>query len=100
MVGKKNKEDTFIYIRNLKSNTSIDHSNIVKTRREYYEQLYAYKFDNLDEFTNVYKVQKHHLEEINNLNHLFIKENEFIVKNILIMKIPHPNNFTGNSTKY
>lgn len=93
MVGEKNKEDTFTYIRNLKSSTSVDHSNIVKTRKAYYEQLYAYKFDNLDVFTDVYKVQKHLLEEITWI--IYSLKKEFIVKNILIIKIPHLNNFTG-----
>lgn len=50
------------------------------------------KLDELDKFLERHKLQKHLQEEIYYLN---ILKSEFIVKNILIMKIPHPDNFTA-----
>lgn len=49
-------------MRNLKSNSSIDYSNIENTIGAYYEKLYAYKFDYFDEIDKFFerqKLQKH-----------------------------------------
>ena len=55
-----------------------------KTMREYYEQLYANKFDNLEEmgkFLEPYNLPKLNQEEIDQLNRLITKnEIEDVIK--------------------
>ena len=50
---KKRREKTQINkIRNEKGEVTMDATEIQKTMRQYYEQLYANKFDNLEEMDN------------------------------------------------
>ena len=58
-------------IRNEKGEITMDTTEIQKTMREYYEQLYANKFDNLEEMDNfleTYSLPKLNQEEIDQLN--------------------------------
>lgn len=58
-------------MKNEKGEVTTDITEIQKTRREYYEQLYANKFDNLekmDKFLETYSPPKVNLEEIDQLN--------------------------------
>ena len=52
--------------------------------REYYEQLYANKFDNLEEmdnFVETYSLPKLNQEEIDQLNRPITRnENEYVIK--------------------
>ena len=56
------------------------------TIKEYYEQLYANKFDNLekmDNFIETYSLQKLNQEEINQLNrHITRNEIEHVIKTL------------------
>ena len=72
---------------------------IQKTRREYYEQLYANKLDNLEEMDNFlesYSLPKLNQEEIDQLN-IPITRNEikYVIKTIPTNKSPGPDGFTG-----
>ena len=62
--------------------------------RDYYQQLYANKMDNLeemDEFLEKYNIPKLNLEEIENLNRpITSMEMETVVKNLPINKSPGP----------
>ena len=70
--GSPRGERTLINkIRNEKGEISTNTTETQKTIREYYEQLYANKFDNLEEmdtFLETYSPPKVNQEEINNLN--------------------------------
>ena len=44
----RKKEKNYVTIRNERGNITMDPMEIKKTIKEYYEQLYAHKFDNLD----------------------------------------------------
>ena len=57
-------------IRNEKGNITMNTTEIQKNIREYYEQSYANKFDNLeemDEFLETYSPPKFNQEETDNL---------------------------------
>ena len=70
-----------------------------KTIREYYEQLYTNKFDNLEEMDNcleTYSLPKLKQEEIDQLNRLITRnEMEYIIIMLSTSKIPRPDYFTG-----
>ena len=77
----------------------MDTTEIQKTMREYYEQLYANKFDNLEEMDNfleTYSLPKLNQEEIDQLNRLITRnEIEYVIKTLPTNKSPGPDGFTG-----
>ena len=70
-----------------------------KNRREYYEQLYANKFDNLEEMDNfleTYSLPKLNQEETDQLNRLITRnDTEEVIKSLPTNKSPGPDGFTG-----
>ena len=73
-------------------------AEIQKAIREYYEQLYANKFDNLEEmdkFPETYNLPKLNEEEIDQLNRP-ITRNEigYVIKTLPTNKSPWPDGFT------
>ena len=67
--------------------------------RDYYQQLYTNKMDNLeemDEFLENYNLPKLHLEELENLNRCITStEIETVIKNLPTNKSPGLDGFTG-----
>ena len=67
--------------------------------REYYEQFYANKYDNLEEMDNfleTYSLQKLNQEEIDQLNRPIARnEIEYVIKTLPTNKSPGPDGFTG-----
>ena len=67
--------------------------------REYYEQLHANKFDNLEKMDNVLETQnlpKLNQEETNQLNRLITRnEIEYVIKKFPTNKSPGPDGYTG-----
>ena len=67
--------------------------------RDYYQQLYANKMDNLEEmdkFLEKYNFTKLNQEEIENLNrHITSKEIETLIRNLPANKSPGTNGFTA-----
>ena len=79
--------------------THIRKTEIQKTIREYYEQLYANKFDNLEEMENFldsYSLQKLNQEETDQMN-IPITGNEIedVIKTLPTNKSPRSDDFTG-----
>ena len=72
--------------------------------REYYQQIYANKMDNLEErnkFLEIYKLTKLKQEEIENLNRpITIKDIELVIKNFPRKRAQGQMAFQGNSTKH
>ena len=71
LTKKKSKRTHTDKIRNEKGEISTDTAEIQKSIREYYEQLYAPKFDNLEEMNNFQETRsppKLNQEERDNLN--------------------------------
>ena len=70
-----------------------------KTIREYYEQLYANKSDNLEETDNFLQtctLPKLNQEEIDQLNRLITRnEIEYVIKALPTNKSPEPDGFIG-----
>ena len=77
----------------------MDTTEIQKTMREYYEQLYANKFDNLEEmdhFLETYNLPKLNQEEIEQLNRPVARnEIEEVKKTLPTNKTQGPEGFTG-----
>ena len=76
-----------------------DTMEIQKPMREYYQQLYANKFDNLEEMDNflgTYSPPKLIQEETEHLTKLITRnEIEYVIKTLLTNKSPGPDGFTG-----
>lgn len=70
-----------------------------KTMREFYEQLYAKKFDNLEEmdnFLDTYNLPKQNQEEIEWLIRLITSiDIEYVIKTFPTNKSPGPDDFTS-----
>ena len=70
-----------------------------KIIRDYYQQLYANKTDNveeMDKFLEKYNVPKLNQEEIENLNrHITSTEIETVIRNLPANKSPGPDSFTA-----
>ena len=68
-------------------------------KRILWEQLYASKFDNLeemDDFLETYSLTKLNQEEIDQLNRpITINEIEYVIKTLPTNKSPEPDGFTG-----
>ena len=69
-----------------------------KKKKEYYEQLHANKFDNLEEMDNfleTYRLPKPNQKEIDQLNRPITKnEIECVIKILFTNKSPGPDGFT------
>ena len=97
---KKRRERTQITKKiNEKGEIKTNTAEIQKTIREYYEQLYANKFDNLEEtdnFLESYSLPKLNQEEIHQLNRPITRnEIEYIIKMIPKNKSQGPDGFAG-----
>ena len=93
--GKTQRNKT----RNEKEEITIDTEEIQKTIREYYEQLYANKLDNLEEidkFLGTCSLPKLNQDEIEQLNRRITRsEIECVIKTLPTNKSPGPDGFTG-----
>ena len=86
-------------IRNENGEVTTDNTEIQRIIRDYYQQLYANKMDNLEEmdkFLLKYNFPKLNQEEIQNLNrHIISKEFETVIRNLPENKSPGPDGFAG-----
>ena len=97
---KKKKENNQIHeIRNENGEIMTDNTEIQRIIRDYYQQLYDNKMDNLeemDEFLEKYQLPKLSPEEIENLDRPIIStEIETLIKNLPTNKSPGPDGFVG-----
>ena len=76
-----------------------DNTEIQRIIRDYYQQLYANKMDNLEEidkFLEKYNFSKLNQEEIENINRPIISmEIETVIRNLPAKKSPRPDGFTA-----
>ena len=86
-------------IRNERGEATTNTTEIQRIERNYYEQVYAKKLDNLgemDKFLETYNLPKLKQEEVENLNGLITTTKiEAIIKKLPIHKSPGLHGFTG-----
>ena len=86
-------------IRSEKGEITTDTAEIQRIIRDYYQQLYANKMDNLEEmdiFLEMYNLPRLNQEELENKNRLVASnEIETVIKNLSTNKNLRPDGFTG-----
>ena len=97
---KKKRERSQIYtIRNERGDTTTDTTEIQRIVRNYYEEVYAKKFENLgemDKFLKKYNLPKQNEEEAESLNRpITADEIETVIKKLPTHRSPGPDSFTG-----
>ena len=96
---KKKREKTQINRITNEKEVTTDTAEIQRIMRDYYQQLYANKMDNLEEIDKF--LEKHNLprlnqEKIENINRpITSTETETVIKNLPTNKSPGPDGFTG-----
>ena len=103
LIKKKRKRIQINTIRNERGEITTDTTELQRIVRNYYEELYAKKFENLgemDTFVEKYNLPKLNEEEAENLNRpITADEIEEVIKKLTTHKSPGPDGFTGEFYK-
>ena len=104
-VNKKEKEKNQINkIRNEKAEVTTDNAEIQRIIRDYYEQLYGNKMDNLEEmnrFLENFNLPRLNQEEIEIMNNpVTSTKTKAVIKNLPKIKGPGPDGFTAECIKH
>ena len=98
LIKKKREKNPINKTRNENGEITTDNTEIQRIIRDYYQQLYANKMDNLEEmdkFLENYNFPKLNQEEIENLNRpITSTEIETVIRNLPANKSPEPDGFT------
>ena len=99
LIKKKRGKNQVNKIRSEKVDVTTDNAEIQRIIRDYYEQLYGNKIDNLedmDRFLEKFNLLRLNQEEIKIMNNSITStEIEAVVKNLPKNKSPGPDGFTG-----
>ena len=102
-IKKKREKSQINKIRNEKGEVTTDNAEIKRIIRDYYEQLYGNKMDNLEEmdrFLEKFNLPRVNQEETEIMNNpVTSTEIEAVIKNLPKHKIPGPDGFTGELCK-
>ena len=103
LIKKQREKNQINKIRNANGEITRDNTEIQGIIRDYYQQLYANKMENLEEidkFLEKYNFPKLNQEEIENLNRpITSTEIETVIRNLPANKSPGPVASQLNSTK-
>ena len=92
LIKKKREKNQINKIRNENGEITTDNTEIQRIIKDYYQQLYANKMDNLekwDKFLEKYNLPKRNQEEIENLNRPITNtEIKTVIKNLPTNKSP------------
>ena len=99
LIKKQREKNQINKIRNENGEITTDNTEIQRIIRDYYQQLYANKMDNveeMDKFLEKYNFPKLNQEEIENLNRpITSMEIETVIRNLPANKSLGPDGFTG-----
>ena len=99
LINKQGEKNQINNIRNETGEITTDNAETQIIIRDYYQQLYANKMDNLEEtdkFLEKYNFPKLNQEEIENLNRSITStEIETVIRNLPANKSPGPDGFTA-----
>ena len=99
LIKKKKQKNQINKIRNENGEITTDNTEIQRITRDYYQQLYANKMDNLEEmdkFFKKYNFPKLNQGEMENLNRTITStEIETGIRNLPANKTPGPDGFTA-----
>ena len=103
LIKKQREKNQINTIRNENGKITTDNTEIQKITRDYCQQLYANKMDNLEEmdkFLEKYNFPKQNQEETENLNRpITSTEIETVIRNLPANKSPGPDGFTAEFYK-
>ena len=98
-VIKKKREESNQQNRNEKGDVTTDNAEIQRIIRNYYEQLYGNKIDNLEEmerFLEKFNLPRLNQEEIESMNNTITStEIQNVINNLPKNRSPGPDGFTG-----
>ena len=99
LIKKQMEKNHINKIRSENGEITTDNTEIQRIIRDYYQQLYANKMDNMEEmdkFLEQYNFSKLNQEEIENLNRTITStEIETVIRNLPTNKSPGPDGFTA-----
>ena len=99
LIKKQREKNQINKIRNENGEITTDNTEIQRIIRDYYQQLYANKMDNLEEmdkFLEKYNFPKLNQEEIEDLNRAITKRGiKTVIRNILANNSLGPDGFTA-----
>jgi len=98
LIKKQREKNQINKIRNENGEITTDNTEIQRIIREYYQQPYANRMDNMEEmdkFLEKYNFPKLNQEEMENLNRpITSMEMETVIRNLLANKSPGPEGFS------
>ena len=100
LIKKQREKNQINKIRNENGEITTDNTEIQRIIRDYYQNLYANKMDNLEEmdkFLEKYNFPKLNQEETEDLNRpITSKEIKTVIRNLPANKSPGPDGFTAD----